>query len=164
MVVVVLRLLSGYIRFACSNGLIIGTGIESMNMRHQKDWKQPVHKFLDEYADTVAQKAEERLEMQKRPLAHVNLRNFLEEAVSLRYSLKDVMDIYELNLIRRQEDVRRDVWTTYNRVQEALTQGLFTRRIKHEDKENWSQARKLTDINELSRVNTELYKLALEYA
>ena len=157
-----INIMTGYIRFACSNGLIIGSGIESLNMRHKQDWKQPIHQFLEEYGKRVEVLEQERNYLQMRRPSDISLRRFLQEAGKLRYSLNDIMDVNELNLIRRVEDRSIDMWTTYNRVQENLISGNFTRRIKHEGKENWSEARVLTNIDELTRVNKELYQLALE--
>ena len=159
---------TGYIRFACSNGLVAGTNIESMKVQHTaQNWNELLQSFVKQYMNNVSIIEQEHRYMQRKYLTHVTQRYFLEEAVKLRYELKDIMDINELNLIRRVEDKGDDLYKLYNRVQESLVKGLFTRRtVRTSDDgvsfDNWSQAKMLTDSKEIIRVNKQLRNLALE--
>jgi len=161
---------TGYIRFACSNGLIAGTNIETMKVQHTaQNWNELLSGFINQYMDNVYQIEEEHKYLSKKEWSHITKRYFLEKASELRYSIKDIMDINELNLIRRVEDMGNDGYKIYNRVQEALVNGLFTRRTKRTTDDgividNWSKAKALTDQKEIIRVNKQLRDLALECA
>lgn len=159
---------TGYIRFACSNGLIAGTNIESMKVQHTaQNWNELLGGFVNQYMDNVHLIEQEHTYMQKKQWTAVQLRYFLEKASELRYELNNIMDINELNLIRRVEDRGNDGYHIYNRVQESLINGLFQRRtVRTNDDgvefDNWSQAKKLTDTKEIIRVNRQVRDLALE--
>jgi hypothetical protein len=159
---------TGFIRFACMNGLIAGSNIESLKVKHtNQEWDYLFGNFIYQYMDNVQKMQEEHRRLASKVWNSVKLRYFLEEASKIRYNIEDVMDINELNLVRRIEDRGNDGYKIYNRVQEALTQGLFTRRTKRTTEDgvtidNWSQAKKLTDQREIIRVNKEVRELALE--
>ena len=159
---------TGYIRFACANGLIAGTNIESMKVQHTaQNWNELLNGFISQYMNNVSLMEEEHNRMKRKSLNDITLRYFLSEAAKIRYDIKDVLDINELNLIRRPEDIGLDMYKVYNRVQESLVNGLFTRRTKRTTEDgviidNWSQAKKLTDQKEIIRVNKEIRDLVLE--
>lgn len=159
---------TGYIRFACSNGLVAGTNIESMRVKHTaQNWNELLQSFVQQYMNNVSIMEQEHTYMKRKALSDVSTRYFLEQASRLRYELSDIMDLNELNLIRRIEDKGNSLYHLYNRVQESLVQGLFTRRTKRTTDDgviidNWSQAKKLTDQKEIIRVNRELRDLVLE--
>jgi hypothetical protein len=73
------------------------------------------------------------------------------------YSTQTIKDILEP---RRQDDTASDLWTVFNRVQEAMIRGGF--RVEVEGK----KARKLKPIKSFEKdlsVNQKLFGLALEY-
>jgi len=158
---------TGYIRFACENGLIAGTNIESMKVQHTaQNWNELLSSFISQYMKNVSIMEDEHRLLKRKQLNNITLKYFLEEASKIRYDLKDVLDINELNLIRRPEDVGSDMYKTYNRVQESLIKGLFTRRTRRTTDDgivldNWSQAKMLTDQKEIIRVNKEIRDLAI---
>lgn len=159
---------TGYIRFACSNGLIVGSDIEKISVRHSSNWQDKVYDFVANYQDKVAKMDEERRLMQLRHMHPDDVRSFLERAVLTRYQPTEVMDLNELNLVRRTEDRGQDLWRTYNRIQESLVRGLFQRRTHRItddglEIEKWGEAKRLTDSKKIIDVNKRLYNLALEY-
>ena len=96
---------------------------------------------------------------------------FAHMAAQIRYDKIDVLDSRELTLVRRSEDIGSDAYTVYNRVQEALINGLFQRRVRNTDKEtgevtvsDWGKASIITSTDEIIRINKEVRQLALRIA
>jgi len=73
-----------------------------------------------------------------------------------RWGAASEIDSRELLNPRRQEDIGSDLWTVFNRVQENTIRGGF----KGEGQKR--QARELTNIDALSRVNLNLWNAAEE--
>jgi hypothetical protein len=71
-----------------------------------------------------------------------------------RWGAASEIDSRELLNPRRQEDIGSDLWTVFNRVQENTIRGGF----KGEGQKR--QARELTNIDALSRVNLNLWNAA----
>ena len=166
-----LKFHTGFIRFACANGLILGEGIEEQRIRHSSTWKDKATSFLNNYTLEVERMEEEHQAMKAKRLSRYDMMLLAEKAVGIRYNLEDVLDPLELNLVRRTEDRGSDLYTTYNRLQESLLQGMFQRRVANYDKETnkleyspWGKAAKLTATDEIIRVNKELRQLVMEVA
>lgn len=166
-----LQLHTGYIRFACSNGLILGTGIEDQKIRHSMNWADKANKFLDGYLHEVARMEEEHQQMTAKQLTRYDMYYLANEAAKIRYDLDDVLDPMELNLVRREADRGLNLYKAYNRMQEALIQGHFQRRTKALDQStgqiiysDWGKANRLTSQDEIIRVNKEIRELCLSVA
>lgn len=161
-----LSLFSGYIRFACFNGLIAGTGIEDFHIRHKRSWETDVDTFLDRYVDTVYQlQADYDMMKNYRMSAYMEIQ-FVRKAAELRYSLDDYMDVRELSRIKRIEDRGNDLYRIFNRVQENLLAGDFERRIVNVSEElgrveSWGKAKVITNTEEIVRLNRGLHDIAM---
>ena len=158
----------GYVRWACSNSLVGGAD-DSIAIRHSENWKDKANDFLSSYTDKVAKMNEEHQYMSMRTLTPIQLRTFLKEAIALRYDIKDILDVNELNLVRRVEDRGNDMYKTFNRIQEALLGGMFKRQTHSEVDGNiitspYSKAKVITDNSKIITINQSLRKLALEIA
>jgi len=165
-----LKFHTGFIRFACMNGLILGDGIEEKSIRHSLGWQEKATNFLDGYMEEVARMQDEHERMSNKRISRYQMMQLAEEAVQLRYKLDDVLDPNELNLVRRIEDRGNDLYTTYNRLQEGLLQGLFKRRVQHVNDEgilitsDWGKAAKITATDQTIKLNKELRELVLQVA
>ena len=165
-----LKFHTGMIRFVCSNGLILGDGVEEKSIRHSRGWEEKATSFLDNYLISVARMEEEHQAMKNKRLSRYDMMLLSERAVELRYKLTDVLDSNELNLVRREADRGADLYKTYNRLQESLLQGLFKRRVQHVNDEgilitsDWGKASKISSTDETIKLNKELRKLVLEVA
>jgi hypothetical protein len=164
-----LSLFSGWIRFACFNGLIAGTDIESFNIQHQKAWEPKVDEFIYQYESKIHQ-----LMGQYDAMKHTTISPYTElflakMAGQLRYSLDDYMDVRQLTAVHRIQDRGDDLFTVYNRIQENLIQGDFERRIITESEDlgmvtTWGKAKKITNTDEVVRLNRSLHNLAMVHA
>lgn len=162
-----LKLYSGYIRFACLNGLIAGTNMDSITIRHSEGWVEKVNDFIASYQANVKRMEDEHQRMKSKIIRGIPLRTILNESAKLRYDINDVMDVNELNLIRRVEDRGNTGWEVYNRIQEALIKGHFTRRTHRTNDDglkidNWSKAKEIKDTSEIIRINRQLRDIILE--
>jgi hypothetical protein len=164
-----LSLYSGYIRFACLNGLISGTDINKFSIRHKKDWQYDVTEFVNGYQQHLVTMQKQRERMQDFQLTSHKEKQFAELAAALRYKPEDYMDYRELGRITRPEDRGNSLWLVFNRVQENLLKGEFDRRIitTQEDGselETWGKAKIITAQDEIIRINRSLYDLAMKFA
>jgi len=163
-----LRIYVGYVKFACLNGLISGSSIEELRVQHSSNWKDRTEEFISTYEETTKKLLAEYTTMQQSILSQADILNFATIAMKLRYEDDLVLDPLELALIRREEDKSRDVFTIYNRIQEALLAGEFQRRVRTINPDNgvieyskYGKAKKITDSKEILRINQSLHQLAL---
>lgn len=161
-----LKFHTGFIRFACMNGLVLGDGITEQKIRHSLNWKDKARDFLNSYENEVMRLESEHDYMHKKNLTPYSIQYFAKEASKIRYNEQSILDPNELIIARRPEDVGNSLYKVYNRIQEALVQGHFTRRVLNQENEwsDWGKAAKLTSNDEVIRVNKELRQLALEVA
>jgi len=165
-----LKFHTGFIRWACSNLLVGGSDITSLSLRHSENWTDKASVFLDGYIENVEVMMQEHERMKSKCISRYQMMQLAEQAVQLRYKLDDVLDPNELNLIRREEDRGSDLYTSYNRIQEALLQGHFKRKVQHVNDEGnlivspYSNAKRITATDETLRLNKELRALVLEVA
>ena len=164
-----LKFHTGFIRFACMNGLILGNGITEHKMRHSASWQEKATAFLDNYVNEVARMEREHERMRNQYMSASMIQELAHKAVQIRYKSRNILDSNELVLIKRKADLGNDLYHVYNRIQEALIQGNFQRRIENvvDDKveySDWGKANKITSTDETIRINKELRTLVMEMA
>ena len=164
-----LKFHTGFIRFACMNGLILGDGIDEQRIRHASNWRDKATSFLDNYSKEVERMNEEHEYMMSKNLTAYDQQYIAHEAVKIRYKNSNVLDHNELNLVRRVEDRGNSMYKTYNRLQESLINGLFQRRVENitdngVEYSDWGKAAKITSNDEIIRINKELRELVLGVA
>lgn len=156
--------IAGLIRFACSNGLVIGDILET-------------HKFLHlgNYADELmaaikglgaeSHKAFDRIETYRQTPMDVDAAyEFAEKAAELRWEdelIRPEIDPRNLLQVRRNEDLANDLWTKFNVVQENLLKGGVPLVNKK------GQARiapPVQNIERSNKLNCALWNLADSYA
>jgi hypothetical protein len=80
------------------------------------------------------------------------------QAANARFGNNHRIDVSQLLNVVREEDKGDDVWTVFNRIQENLTQPhRITDRMGN-------MMNGVSDIDEDTRVNKELFQLAYAYA
>jgi hypothetical protein len=160
----------GFYRAVCSNGLVIAEQeFEALRIRHMgytfENLKEMTTKIIVMVQEKVSVintmidrelSEEEQMDMALKAL--LNRAGVAPEAEDKPiYSAQTIKDILEP---RRQNDKASDLWTVFNRVQEAMIRGGF--RVEIEGK----KARKLKPIKSFEKdlsVNQKLFGLALEY-
>jgi hypothetical protein len=153
----------GLFRLACANGLIVSGGlVREYRIRHTNRTTQEVVSAalaLRSQSGIVQERVEA---FQARDLDLAEQIAFARLAVGIRYGEEQVgVSAREILAPRRIEDRGNDLWRVFNRVQEAIVRGGFkaTRAV-----EGWGtdqrRAKEIRSIDELTRVNTQLWEAA----
>lgn len=146
----------GYLRYACTNGLVMGTFANTFRVLHRGSPHDVVESTLAlvQRAEVVTPLIET---LQSTALTVPEENEFAEFALHMRfgaqsdYSVKDILHRY------RQADYGHDAWTVYNVLQEKVVNGF--------DSQDWRlpKARKITSIDSLVEFNVELWEHATSY-
>lgn len=155
----------GLYRFVCSNGLIVGTNLmPAFKVYHSNhSWLDQIHEFIDKYEEMYKTQHQWVDSMKSKELDYDTIEELAWKAIELRHYDKRIVnnpvDPMEINLAHRPEDRGKNAWLTFNRFQENLMNGYYTK--VNEDGE-MKKAKVLTNTDEIVRVNTELSDLFAE--
>lgn len=156
------QLISGLIRFVCSNGLVVGDimakfkqthiGLEAANLlTHVQTMSKQSAVIFDQI---------ERL--RSTVMSRQEIMRYTGEASILRFGEEGAkaFDSVLLSAPRRQEDTGSDLWTVFNRVQENFVRGgvpmtAGTRK---------GISRPISNIERDLKLNTSLWDLTASYA
>lgn len=119
------QFLSGVFRVICSNGLVVGTTFQNSKFLHLGEYEQEFHESLRAVGES-SNRAFDRLDrFQSIQLDEEQRLRLAQEAVRIRMGADDglVLDPKTALLPRRREDVKRDLWTSWNILQENLIKG-----------------------------------------
>jgi hypothetical protein len=155
------RLHGGIFRLVCSNGLVISdVDYGTIHIRHRKGemMKDQLIAASRNISKSTAKAAEVMDEWQTINLTERQAKDYASDAAKIRW--KDGADdglIQNLLNVRRVEDQNKDLWTTFNVVQENLLRGGFvndrTRR----------QVRAINNIQKDVDYNSQLWELTSTY-
>jgi len=148
----------GIYRLVCSNGLVVGTEFEKISIRHQGNVLEQIEPAIERMVAQV-QKLDEMLDRMKGiTLTPAQIQKFYGEAIKLRFENKTVSDVIITS--RRTADDANDLFTVYNRAQEALIRG--TQVLGNNNR--FRQRRAITNISKDVKINEKLFDLASTYA
>lgn len=164
------QLRAGLFRLACANGLIVSGGlVQDIRIRHTE---HTIADVLDAaytlrgHTNRVQQRVEE---FQARDLTWHERYKFARRALAIRYDVDEYMGfphsyVEPTDLLdpRRQEDYGNDLWRTFNILQEKVVQGLFYVQSERsgDGEVTRRKAKAIKNIDELTRVNTQLWQAA----
>ena len=166
------KFMMGLYRLVCSNGLVIADEeFASFKIRHMgysfEDLQQLITNAVEELPKKVevinTMKSVELTEKQQKDLA---FKAFLlrqgialesEQAKEVKISDEVLENILET---QRAEDAGNDLWVTFNRVQEAITQGGFQGALQGA---KIRKVRKIKSFEKDLKLNQQLFDLALQY-
>ncbi|WP_175926338.1 DUF932 domain-containing protein [Burkholderia cepacia] len=120
------QLLAGMFRFVCHNGLVCGNVVDDIRVHHKGDI---VGRIIEGAYEVL--RGFDRIDTSRDAMRAVALDDgealaFARSALTLKYDASDKpAPITEQQLLttERHEDRGRDLWTTFNRVQEHLIRG-----------------------------------------
>lgn len=155
-----LDLMAGVFRFVCENGMIVGD-YSRERIRHAGkaaaeaiDRAMKMSRATSKWVQTVD--AWKQIDM-----SAGQRQEFARLASVLRWGDANRFNVEDLLAVRRPEDDRGDLWTTFNVIQENTMkggmQGLATTGRR-------ATARPLTEIAKSSAFNADLWNLAAEFA
>ena len=166
------KFMMGLYRLVCSNGLVIADEeFASFKIRHMgysfEDLQQLITNAVEELPKKVevinTMKSVELTEKQQKDLA---FKAFLlrqgialesEQAKEVKIADEVLENILE---VQRGEDAGNDLWVTFNRVQEAITQGGFQGALQGA---KIRKVRKIKSFEKDLKLNQQLFDLALQY-
>jgi len=158
---------AGLYRLVCSNGLVIADEeFANMKIRHMgydlKELKTVIQTIVEKLPLTVEcmnkLKTKQLSEDEKTEFAKEALRTRLPESQISSFTFDNIQELLSPT---RDEDEGNDMWSVYNVLQEKIVHGMFE---TFGAKGKVRKARKIKNFQQDTRVNQDLYKLALEYA
>lgn len=158
------QFIAGIIRFACSNGLVVGDMVENQKFLHLGDYADALLARIKEMAavhDKVFGRIDQWREIELDDGVYLQM---AEEAAKLRFpdaELAPVIDPSALLQVRRGEDLGRDLWTRFNVIQENILKGGVP--VVNQN----GQARLAPPVNNIDRstkLNQGLWNLAERFA
>lgn len=118
-------LLEGAFRAACKNGLIVATGdVQGIKVSHSGKIIDRVIEGSYRVIDNATKAIETTRQWARIELAPSEQIAFARSAAALRFDPeRQLIEPQQLLTVRRREDHGSDLWTVFNRTQEALIRG-----------------------------------------
>jgi len=150
------KLLGGFFKFVCENGIVTGNKVANFTHRHVgfdtdkfiKAGKKVHEKMLGAGKDVEDWKA---ITLKKNEQGV-----YAEAACSLLYDGNQTFEPSQLLELRRQEDKNPDLWTTFNVVQENIIKGGLAGKSSNGRR---TMTRGITSIDRDRKVNQSLWDL-----
>jgi hypothetical protein len=168
-----LKIFMGSLRAACSNQCVWGDQIaEPVSIRHtNKDWKESIYTLMDAYEETQKQTQSMIENMINRYVSYGDIGRLTERVAEELVNPNitgHVLDPMQFNNAHRKDDIGKDLWHTYQRIQYNLIQGGINRIVDKTDDqgmlfETMSKTHKITDISKSIELNRKLHEMAMEY-
>lgn len=118
------QLLSGIFRFVCSNGLIAGDVCSDIRVRHSGNVVDDVIEGATRILADTEQVVDRIGTYKGIELSVPEAQVFANAALSLRWDEgKAPVEADRILRVRRADDRKTDLWTTFNRIQENLVKG-----------------------------------------
>ncbi len=154
---------AGVWRAACSNGLIVSQGvIDRISLKHVGLELAEVLSASNSLIEQAPKVEASITGMQARILTPVEARALAEGALILRYDEPEKAPVKAIDLLqpKRAADDGDDLWRTFNRVQENIIKGGQLGFVRTEGRFRRAKSRQITSLNEDSRINRALWKMA----
>ncbi len=121
-------LTAAFNRLVCSNGLVVAESLfASIRIKHLEYNSRDIHEAIEHIGDTFPRIIKRVEQFQQIQLSDKDRIGFAEEALAMRHGQDAVMEgrvLAEPLLIPiREADSNSSLWSTYNTVQEKITQG-----------------------------------------
>lgn len=155
------KLMAGFFRIVCSNGLIAGKIIESISVRHIGNIANNVIEGSYQVLSDIRDNSDAIKLYKSIQLSYDEQIRFAQDAIKIRWADHSPIAADTLLQIRRPEDRADDLWTIFNRAQENILRGGL-RGLSSNNRR--LTTRSLKSIDESVRVNRELWDLADSYA
>ena len=153
---------AGLFRLVCSNGLVIADEqFGEMKIRHMGYDFEALQSLITEMVEKLPLTVESMNRFKNKQLSEDQKQKFALEALGLRFDTDNkTFNVSEFLTPTRKEDEGSDLWSVFNLVQEKLVNGMFDYRSTSKTR----KARRIKNFQQDVALNTDLYKLALQYA
>lgn len=166
---------AGLYRLVCSNGLVISDAeFANLKIRHMGYDLSELKNVIEEIVEKLPLTVECMNRLKQTKLNQEQAEKFALEAIGLRFgeevNVGDntgerntsgiTLDVSQVLESTRPEDEGDDLWSIFNVIQEKLVHGM----INYRSNGKVRKARKIKNFKQDTKINQDLYKLALEYA
>lgn len=154
------QMVAGMFRFVCHNGLVCGNTLADVRVHHKGNVAEHVIEGAYEVLHGFEQVQESRDAMRLITLDEGEQEVLARSALALKYDAPDkVTPVTEAQVLmpRRFDDRGRDLWSTFNRIQENLVKGGLNGRNAHGRRQ---RTRPVQGIDQNLRLNRALWMLA----
>ena len=153
---------AGLFRLVCSNGLVIADEqFGEMKIRHMGYDFEALQKLITDMVEKLPLTVESMNQFKNKQLSDEQKQKFALEALGLRFDTENkTFNVQDFLTPTRKEDEGSDLWSVFNLVQEKLVNGMFDYRSASKTR----KARRIKNFQQDVALNTDLYKLALQYA
>ena len=162
------KLMCGVYRFVCANGMVVADSmLESINVKHMGDVVEQVVSGTQKIFDQGPRVMDTIGEWERLELNPAEQQVFAGAAHSLRFPVDDEGKAHTqitpqmLLSARRREDIKPDLWHTFNRVQENTTKKM---RAVAPDRRSYVSSRAVKGIDGDVKLNRALWTLAEKMA
>lgn len=160
------QLMSGMFRLVCSNGLIAGNIQDDIRIRHTGNIIGDVIEGSYQVLDSLKEITERVDHYKGIELSAPEQLLLANAAIDLRWDRDEVthqapVDASSLVRPRRTADVKPDLWTTFNRIQEHIIKGGVRARMTNGRR---TTTRAVQGVNENVKLNKALWALADGFA
>lgn len=155
------ELMQGVYRLVCSNGMVVGSTHASFKVPHRGNIIDDVIEGSYRIVEDTALLGSVIDEWKGIQLDGPEQMALAHAAAKLRFPDADadkVAVVTQLNTPRRADDVGRDLWTTFNRVQEGIIRGGV--QLGRSEKGRRRTARGITGVEQDLALNKALWTLA----
>jgi hypothetical protein len=153
---------AGIYRFVCCNGLIVGSDQFCRRIRHQGSIIDKVVDSANDLLQVFPETMEMAYQWQKIEVNQHQKLAYASAAAMLRWEQDKIpLDPECLLQPKRMSDVKNDIWTTFNVVQENLVQGGIRYRT-HDGKKKSTRGTK--SVGENTKLNIALWMLTEKLA
>ena len=164
------RMHAGFFRLACTNGLIVDdASFLRLAIRHSGRVIEEVRKSVDEVISHMPRLIGNVKQMQEMELSEGERYAFARSAVALRFDEGAIVDPQRLLVTHRRSDDKKDLFTTFNIVQENMIGGGVRYRAPQTTTAQGRvrpardrHTRGIKAIQEDTRINKALWTLAEE--
>lgn len=157
---------AGLYRLVCSNGLVIADAeFANMKIRHMGYDLAELKTVINEIVEKLPLTVECMNKLKAKELSEQEQIEFAKEALATRLSERELSNVTSdqiLDLLEptRDEDKGDDMWNVFNVIQEKIIHGMFD---VYGVSGKVRKARKIKNFRQDTKVNQELYQLALSY-
>lgn len=151
------QLKAGLYRLICSNGLVVGNDLINQRVLHKGNIVHDVIEKTAMITHSLPEVLETMQEWKNIQLDNYERLALADSARALKWD-DDQESIKPAQLLtpKRQADDKRDVWTTFNVIQEHLIRGGLRYRKENGQRQS---TRGVNSVTENARLNTALWKL-----
>lgn len=147
----------GFFRFVCANGMMVGESYETFRHRHTGNIIEEVDESVERIVAQTDRLLNDLEKMKSTVLTSSQILEFYREAAKIKNDEIDTI----LFSPRREEDRTNDLFTVLNVAQEGIIRGNTQAVLPTGER---FTMRTMRNLNEIERVNRELFDLALRFA